>query len=110
MHVCMYYYTSQQVENLPAMQETPVQFLGGEIPWRGDRLPTLVFMGFPGGSAGKGFICSAGDLGSIPGSGRSPAGGHGTHSSILAWRIPMDIGAWRAIAHGVTKIWTRLSD
>ena len=28
------------------------------------------------------------DTGSIPGSGRSPGGGHGTHSSILAWRIP----------------------
>ena len=33
-----------------------------------------------------------------------------THSSILAWRIPMDKGAWRATAHGVTKSWTRLSD
>ena len=30
----------------------------------------------------------AGDLGSTSGSGRSPGGGHGTHSSILAWRIP----------------------
>ena len=28
------------------------------------------------------------DTGSIPGSGRSPGGGHGNHSSILAWRIP----------------------
>ena len=28
------------------------------------------------------------DLGSIPGPGRSPGGGHGNHSSILAWRIP----------------------
>ena len=28
------------------------------------------------------------DVGSIPGLGRSPAGGHATHSSILAWRIP----------------------
>ena len=33
-----------------------------------------------------------------------------THSSILAWRIPMDRGAWRATAHGVTKSQTRLSD
>jgi len=32
-----------------------------------------------------------------------------THSSILAWRIPMDRGAWRATVHGVTKNWTRLS-
>ena len=33
-----------------------------------------------------------------------------THSSILAWRIPIDSGAWRATVHGVTKSWTGLSD
>ena len=33
-----------------------------------------------------------------------------THSSILAWRIPMDRGAWRATVHGVAKSRTRLSD
>ena len=33
-----------------------------------------------------------------------------THSSILAWRIPMDRGAWWATVHGVTKSWTRLSN
>ena len=33
-----------------------------------------------------------------------------THSSILAWRIPMDRGAWRATVHGVAKSQTRLSD
>ena len=33
--------------------------------------------GFPGGSAGKEFTCNAGDVGSIPGSGKSPGGGHG---------------------------------
>ena len=33
-----------------------------------------------------------------------------THSSILAWRIPMDRGAWRATVHGITKSWTRLSE
>ena len=32
------------------------------------------------------------------------------HSSILAWKIPMDRKAWRATAHGVTKSRTRLSD
>ena len=36
--------------------------------------------------------------------------GMATHSSILAWRIPMDTGAWRAVVHGVTKSWTRQSD
>ena len=33
-----------------------------------------------------------------------------THSSILAWRIPMDGGAWWATVHGVAKSWTQLSD
>ena len=33
-----------------------------------------------------------------------------THSSILAWRIPMDRGAWRAAVHMVAKSWTRLSN
>ena len=33
-----------------------------------------------------------------------------THSSILAWRIPMDRGAWQATVHGVTKSQTQLSD
>ena len=36
--------------------------------------------------------------------------GLAAHSSILAWRIPMDRGAWWAIVLGVTKSWTRLSD
>ena len=40
-------------------------------------IPTLVFLGFPGGSAGKKSACNAGDLDSIPGWGRSPGGGHG---------------------------------
>ena len=31
------------------------------------------------------------------------------HSSILAWRIPMDRGAWVATVHGVAKRWTQLS-
>ena len=36
--------------------------------------------------------------------------GMATHSSILAWRIPMDRGAWWATVHRVTKSRTRLSD
>ena len=49
----------------------------GKSPWRRDRLPTSVFLGFPGGSDGKESACNAGNLGSIPGFGRSPGGGHG---------------------------------
>ena len=61
----------QLVKNLPAMQDSLVQFLGWEDPLEK---------------------------------------GKATHSSILAWRIPMDRGAWWATVHGVAKSQTRLSD
>ena len=47
--------------------------------------------GFPGGTVVKNLPANAGDaedVGLIPGSGKSPEGGNGTHSSILAWKIP----------------------
>ena len=50
-----------------------------------------------------------GDLVSIHGLGDPLEEGMITHSSILAWGIPMDRGAWRATVHGVTKNRTRLS-
>ena len=50
-----------------------------------------------------------GDLGSTLGWEDPLEEGMATHSSILAWIIPTDRGAWRAIAHGVTKSWLRLS-
>ena len=68
---------TQLVKNLPAMQETLVQFLGQKDPGRRDGLPTLVFLGFPGGSAGKESTHNAGDLGLIPGLGRSLGEGIG---------------------------------
>ena len=49
----------------------------GKIPWRRDRLHIPVFLGFAVGSDSKESTCNAGDLGSIPGLGRSPGGGHG---------------------------------
>ena len=49
---------------------------------------TYCFLGFPGGSAGKESSCDVGDLGSIPGLGRSPGEGNGYNSRILASRIP----------------------
>ena len=47
------------------------------FPWRRDRLPTPVFLGFPCDSAGKESACNVGDLGLIPGLGRSPGEGKG---------------------------------
>ena len=66
--------------------------------------------GFPGGSGGKEAARNVGDLGSIPGMGSSPEEGMATHSSILAWRIPMDSGAWRATVHAGANSQTRLND
>ena len=51
----------------------------------------LYILDFPGGTSGKESACSSGDardVGSIPGSGRSPEKEMGTHSSIVSWRIP----------------------
>ena len=58
---------------------------------------------FPCGSDYKESACNAGDLGLIPWLGRSPEQGMDTRSSILAWRIPTDRRAWRAVVHGVTE-------
>ena len=82
---------AQLVKNLPAMQETLVNSRVGKIRWRRERLPTPVFLGSPGGSAGKESACNAGDLGSIPGLGRSPGEGKGYPSCILAWRFPWTV-------------------
>ena len=55
--------------------------------------------GFPGGSDGKESACSVGDLGSIPGLGRSLEKKMATHSSSLAWEIPQrEQFHWRAFA------------
>ena len=68
---------AQLGKNLPAMQETPVNCMGWEYLLGRDRLPTPVFLGFPCGSAGKESTCNAGDLGLIPGLGRSLGEGKG---------------------------------
>ena len=68
---------AQLVKNLPAMQEIPIRFLGQEDLLEKGWLPTPVFLGFPGSSAGKESACNVGDLGSIPGLGRSPGEGKG---------------------------------
>ena len=67
-------------------------------------------MGFPHSSAGKESACSVGDLGSIPGLGRSPGEGSGYPLQYSDLENSMDKGDWQATVHGVAKSWTRLSD
>ena len=61
-------------------------------------------------SVGKESACSAGDPGSIPGSGRSPGEGNGKPLQYPCLENLMDRGAWWAAVHGVAKSWARLSD
>ena len=68
------------------------------------------YYSFPGGSVGKESACNAGDLGSIPGSGRSPGEGNANPLQYSCLGNPMDRGAWRATVCGFTKSQTRLSD
>ena len=61
--------------------------------------------GFPGGSDGKESACNAGDLVSIPGSGRFPGEGKAWQPTpvILPGKFK-DREAWRAMAHGITEL------
>ena len=65
-------------------------------------------LGFYGSSIGKESVCSAGDLDSIPGSGRSPREGNGNPLQYSYWENSMDRGAWQAMVHGVAKSQTQL--
>ena len=58
---------------------------------------------FPGSSDGKASAYNAGDLGSIPGSGRSPGEGNGNPLQYACLENSMDGGAWEAIVHGGCK-------
>ena len=70
-----------------------------KIPWRRDRLPTPVFLGFLCGSADKESACNAEDLGSIPGLGRSPGEGRGYPLQYSGLENSMD-----CIVHGVAEL------
>ena len=67
---------------------------------------TLEVIGLPLWLAGKESACNAGDLGSIPGLGRSPGEGNGNPIQYFCLKNPIDRGAWQAVVHGVAKSWT----
>ena len=92
------YLVAHLVRNPPAIQETLVWFLGQEDPLekgqaaqRRDRLPMPVSLG----SDGKESACNVGDLGSIPGLGRSPGGGH---SNPLQYSCPENPHGQRSLS------------
>ena len=69
---------------------------------------TFKYFGFSSFPVVKNPPANAGDVGSIPGSERSPEG-KGNPLQYSCLENPIDRGAWRAIVHGVAKSWTRLS-
>ena len=73
------------------------------VPWE-------VLVSLPGGSVIKNLPANAGDVGSVPGSGRSPGGGHGNPLPCSCLENPMGRGTWQAMVHGVGKGLEQLSD
>ena len=67
-------------------------------------------MAFPGGSDGNESACSGGDLGLIPGLGRSPGEENCYPLQYSCLENSMDGGTWKATVQEVTKSWTQLSD
>ena len=104
---------AQLVKNPPAMQEIlgqedPFNSWVRKIPWRRDRLPPPVFLGFPGSSGAKDSTCNVGDLGL----GRSTGEGNEGNSYPLQYSClenSLDRGAWQVTVHGVAKSWTWLT-
>ena len=68
----------------------------------------IEYGGFPGSSDGKESTCNAGDLGLIPGLGRSPGDGNDNPLQYTCLENFISRGAWRATVHGATKSRTQL--
>ena len=77
--------------------------LNCKTKWQNQNITQHWILHHPGGSDGKEFACNAGDLGSTLSWEDSLEEGMATHSSILAWRISMDRGAWQATVLGVIE-------
>ena len=89
---------AQLVKNPPAMQETPIWFLGQENPLEKGKATHSSTLGLPLCSAGKESTCNAGDLGWISKLGRSPGGGKGYPFQYSGLENSMD-----CIVHGIAK-------
>ena len=74
------------------------------------KLEYSCFLGFPRSSVGKESALNAGDLGLIPGLGRSPEEGHGNPLQCSCLENPRDGRAWWAAIYGIAQSQTRLSN
>ena len=82
-----------------------MDFWVGKIHWKRERLCTPVFLGFPGGSDSKESTCNVGDLGSVPGMGRSPGEGHGNPVQYSCLENPQgqEVPGSQATVHEVAE-------
>ena len=96
----------QLVKNPPAMQETPVQFLGQEDPLEKEETIHSSILGFPLAQTVKNLPAVQETWVRCLGWEDPLEEDMATDFNILAWRIPMDQRAWQSIVHGVTKSWT----
>ena len=80
-----------------------VRFKYTHVSHRWDFKCLVATLDSPGGSVGKNLPANEGDVGSIPGSERSPEKGNGNPLQYSRLKNPMDNGAWQAIVHGVAR-------
>ena len=79
----------------------------GQLQCRAQEMcATVPSLGLPGGSVVKNLPAKAGDLGSVPASGRSSGEGNDNPLQYSCLGNPVDRAAWRATVDGVTKSWT----
>ena len=91
--------SSHQVAKVLGLQHQSFQWKSGLIYFSYVKITiSPSFKGFPGGSDGKASARNAWDLGSIPGSGRSPGEGNGNPFQYSWLGNPMDRGAWQALS------------
>ena len=102
--------TSQLLE-WPLSKRLEITSVGKDVQKRGSLCTVdgnincgTATMGFPHSSVGKESACNAGDLGSIPGSGRSPGEGNGNSLQYSHLENPKNRGAWQATDHGITRV------
>ena len=103
--MCMGFHDSSVVKESTCNAGDPVEFLSWEDPLEKGLGTFFSVLGLPSGSTGKESACDAGDLGSIPGLGRSPGEGKGYPLQSSDPENAMDY-----IVYGVTKRQTRLSN
>ena len=101
-HTCTHTHTHSHTHSLSLSHGCPDPFPSPCSPSTETFYTILTLWGFPGSLDGKVSACNAGDLGLIPGSGRSPGEGNGNPLQYSCLENSMDGGAWWATVHEIS--------